>query len=151
MLTVNAYLGFWIIYVMILNSWLILFSAGTLFVPFSRGNWRPVSIEIELIGKRNAYLIYSIILLPTILAASYATSYHQLSIYDPASFNEPLSVLDSLYFSLVTLTTVGYGDIAPRTELARVIVITQLIATMIFAVVVIGTIINIITTKPAKP
>jgi hypothetical protein len=35
------------------------------------------------------------------------------------------ALLDALYFSGVSLTTVGYGDIAPRTTLARTLAITE--------------------------
>ena len=35
--------------------------------------------------------------------------------------------LDSLYFSLITQATIGYGDIVPRSKRAKIIVITQVL------------------------
>ncbi|MDR3571539.1 MAG: potassium channel family protein [Candidatus Pacebacteria bacterium] len=35
--------------------------------------------------------------------------------------------IDSLYFSVTTLTTVGYGDLAPRTELGRLFTIPYIL------------------------
>ncbi len=42
-------------------------------------------------------------------------------------FQENLSLLDSLYFSVITLTTVGYGDISPQTELGKAFTIVYVI------------------------
>lgn len=39
---------------------------------------------------------------------------------------EKWSLLDSLYFSTTTLTTVGYGDLAPKTDLGKVFTIIYL-------------------------
>jgi multisubunit Na+/H+ antiporter MnhF subunit len=36
---------------------------------------------------------------------------------------EGWSVLDSLYFTVVTLTTIGYGDLHPTTDLSKVFTI----------------------------
>ena len=33
---------------------------------------------------------------------------------------EQWSILDSLYFSVVTITTVGYGDLSPHTAIAKI-------------------------------
>lgn len=39
---------------------------------------------------------------------------------NPQFWAEPLSFVQGLYFSVVTITTLGYGDISPQTEWARV-------------------------------
>lgn len=57
-----------------------------------------------------------------------------------------LSFLDCLYFATVSLTTIGYGDVTPYTESARVInilIITPL--RILFLVVLIGTTLQVLT------
>lgn len=36
-------------------------------------------------------------------------------------WKEPLTIIQSIYFSVVTITTLGYGDITPQTEPARIL------------------------------
>lgn len=38
---------------------------------------------------------------------------------------ETLTYLDAVYFSIVTQTTLGYGDIVPRDPMAKLVVIFQ--------------------------
>jgi hypothetical protein len=44
------------------------------------------------------------------------------------SFLEGWSLLDSLYFSVVTLATVGFGDLTPTTDLAKLFTIGYIIS-----------------------
>ena len=43
-------------------------------------------------------------------------------------FIEDLSWLDALYFSFITLLTIGYGDITPATGLGKIVTIVYSIA-----------------------
>ncbi|CAO3626501.1 unnamed protein product [Cunninghamella blakesleeana] len=51
--------------------------------------------------------------------------------YCEATFaNVSYSILDSLYVVMVTLSTVGYGDITPRTEGSRVVMMTLIVVSL---------------------
>ena len=54
-------------------------------------------------------------------------------------FVEDLRWIDSLYFCVITLTTVGYGDISPTTNAGKVF-------TMIYVVAGIGVFVALVTT-----
>jgi voltage-gated potassium channel len=59
-----------------------------------------------------------------------------------------LTFLDCLYFATVSLTTVGYGDVTPYTEFARlisVLVLTPL--RILFLVVLVGTTLQVLTER----
>jgi voltage-gated potassium channel len=77
-------------------------------------------------------------LLLVLFAATYVTVDGQQA----NAFTEPLNRTDGLYFTMTTFATVGYGDIAPLTELARVLVTVQmvvgLVAVGLIAKVVLG-------------
>ena len=40
---------------------------------------------------------------------------------------EGWSIIDSLYFSVVTLTTIGFGDFAPKTDLGKIFTIFYIV------------------------
>jgi len=56
----------------------------------------------------------------------FASTYFQLATNRPGAFTEPLSKTDALYFTMSVLSTVGFGDIAPTTEAARLTVTAQM-------------------------
>lgn len=58
----------------------------------------------------------------------FALLHLSMSTTDPASFSEPLDRVDALYFASSTFATVGFGDIAPVTQLARAVVAVQMLA-----------------------
>jgi voltage-gated potassium channel len=56
----------------------------------------------------------------------FAATYYILSRATGSNFDQHLSRLDAVYFMVTTFTTVGYGDIAPRSEVARAVVLGQM-------------------------
>lgn len=54
----------------------------------------------------------------------------------------PISAIDSFYFIVVTLSTVGYGDISASSEFSRVIVIMTILISFIMLPALIGSTLN---------
>ena len=78
----------------------------------------------------NREIIYAAILLYLLAALMWAFVYTFLELVDPASFNIDLGqpqgyLLVFQYFSFVTITTLGYGDITPVTEVAKAITVLE--------------------------
>ena len=70
--------------------------------------------------------------------------YMWIYVNDPSSFSSPIeSSFDAVYFSVVTITTLGYGDIAPVTDLPRMVAIVQTLLGILFLAVMIGFVISI--------
>ena len=61
----------------------------------------------------------------------FAATYSVISNSRPDSFSEPLSRTDALYFTLTVFATVGFGDIVPRTDVARIVTMVQMITGLI--------------------
>jgi fatty acid desaturase len=61
------------------------------------------------------------------LVVIFAFTFLTISRADPQSFSEPLGRVDSLYFTVSTLATVGFGDITPTSPGARLVVTFQML------------------------
>lgn len=57
---------------------------------------------------------------------------------NPGFWEEPLTAVQSGYFSVVTITTLGYGEITPQTEVARALTALE----AILGIVIIGIFLN---------
>ncbi len=57
----------------------------------------------------------------------FATAYYLMSRSSQGSFPHLATRTDALYFTVTTISTVGYGDITPASQIARVVVTVQMI------------------------
>ena len=73
----------------------------------------------------------------------------------PDAFTEPLNRTDGLYFTITVFSTVGFGDIAPVSQLARVLVTVQMIVGLItvglIAKLVVGAVQVAVARRSAEP
>ena len=65
-------------------------------------------------------------LIPLFLV-SFAWIYLTMSRSSPASFGGTLDRTGALYFTITTFSTVGFGDITPKTDPARIVVMVQML------------------------
>jgi hypothetical protein len=61
----------------------------------------------------------------------FAVAYVKLADLTAGAFSEPLSRTDSLYFTITVFTTVGFGDITPVTDAARITTMVQMVGDLL--------------------
>jgi hypothetical protein len=93
--------------------------------------FRHPVINVEtILGAIDAYLLIGI---------SFAAIYLMLDDLDPHFFAQgAASGVKHLYFSFVVITTLGFGDLTPRTDIGRVIVSLEALLGQIFLVTVVA-------------
>ena len=93
--------------------------------------FRHPVINVEtILGAIDAYLL---------LGISFAAVYRLLDNVDSHFFAQgPASGVKYLYFSFVVITTLGFGDLTPRTDMGRVIVSLEALLGQIFLVTVVA-------------
>jgi voltage-gated potassium channel Kch len=60
------------------------------------------------------------------------------------------STADGIYFSFVTLATLGYGDFVPKTEVARGLVILEAIAGQLYLAVMVARLVSLYVSGAAR-
>ena len=74
----------------------------------------------------------------------FATTYYLMNHANATTFTQPLSRIDSMYFSVTIFTTVGFGDITAKAQAARVVVTCQMILDVVIVAVVLRLLVNAI-------
>lgn len=80
----------------------------------------PLGAAVEALG-----LVFGMFL------ALFAFAYVSLEADDPAAFTQPIDKVAGVYFSVTVLATVGFGDIAPVSSVARLVVTCQMVLDLI--------------------
>jgi voltage-gated potassium channel len=62
---------------------------------------------------------------------TFAATHYLIEYRHAGSYSEPMTRLDALYFATTVFTTVGFGDIAPISERARVVTLLQMVGNLI--------------------
>jgi hypothetical protein len=89
------------------------------------------------------------VLLPLFIVV-FAWTYYVLGLSNPANFSQTLTKTDSLYFTIVVLTTVGFGDIVAKTEIGRIFVMIQMVMDIVVIVFTFRVIFDFASRKSVK-
>jgi len=111
--------------------------------------WVPLAVALAVLATFTGFQLRAVIharhpglraiealsaTLPLFLVL-FAISYTVMAGIDPGSFNvDSMTRVDAMYFTVTVFATVGFGDISPVSETARLVVTVQ----MILDVIVIG-------------
>jgi hypothetical protein len=102
--------------------------------------WQRRSIRrVELPEVRATRAIASII--PLFLTV-FATIYLSLSHTSAADFSQRLDHTKALYFAITVFSTVGFGDITPATDAARIMVSVQMLLDLVVIALVVRLLLN---------
>lgn len=80
--------------------------------------------------------LHSLVMLLELVAVVFALGYYLLDVTTPGEIAGLRTRTDSLYFTLSTLTTIGFGDVHAVGQVARVMVIVQMVFDVVFVAAV---------------
>ena len=81
-----------------------------------------------------------------LICVGFSSVYEMLAILDPGAFaftSEAAADPDLLYFSFVTLTTLGYGDILPATDAAKSLVVVEAVIGILYPTMLISRLVSL--------
>ncbi len=89
-----------------------------------------------------------------IIGLWYAALYRGMAFIEGSGFfaqSGPLRPGDFVYFSFITLTTVGYGDMSPLSNAARSTAVTEAVLGQIFLVTAVARIVSLLGSRRPEP
>lgn len=99
-----------------------------------------------------AYVIFIAFIAWALAIYGFALAYTFTQTLQPDSFTQSgLSLFDFLYFSVVTAATVGYGDIAPKSTIAKLIVMAEISFSYLYTVFILAILANEVAGRRKEP
>jgi len=131
-------------------------AAGAAITFFSLQAWL-LSVRVFSAGTVNIYRIYGAVAVYLVLGVLWANAYVLVYLIQPAAFQfapgaqafEP-PISEMVYFSFVTLTTIGFGDIVPVHPMARSLVILEGLVGQLYPAILLARLVTQYQGRPAK-
>ena len=125
---------------------------GALFLGYAVINILRIVVQSEEVTKET---IYAAIVAYMLMALMWAFLYMILELLAPGSFSFPekgfrAETMRFKYFSLVTITTLGYGDITPLTNKASALVLVEALVGQIYLVVLVAWLVGMHVSRRSK-
>jgi uncharacterized membrane protein len=117
----------------------------------------PIAIVRRLLTHRRVTFqtVLGALCLYLLAAMFFAFLYSTLDALRPEPFfvgTPSPDVIDFLYFSFTTITTTGYGDLAPATDLGRMVAVTEALVGQLYLVTVVAVLVsNLGRTRTTAP
>ena len=73
-----------------------------------------------------------------LLGLAWASAYEWIALRDPMAFSGSVGAMQWTYYSLVTLTTMGYGDVTPISPAARSLAVAEAITGQMYIAILIS-------------
>lgn len=125
---------------------------GLLLVFFFAAAW-TVGKQVLLTGEVDLNIVVGSVALYLLIGLIWSTFYTILLEFSPDALSgiDPSHWQDNMplttYFSFVTLTTLGYGDISPATPIAQTLVVLEAISGMFYLAIIVASLVGAIKSK----
>ena len=125
---------------------------GVLFFAYAVFNILQIIARSEVVTKET---IYAAIVAYLLIALMWAFIYIVLNTLVPGSFSFPergirAETMRFEYFSFVTITTLGYGDVTPLTNKASALVLLEAIVGQVYLVVLVAWLVGMHVSRRSK-
>jgi voltage-gated potassium channel len=104
-----------------------------------------VALELRALSKAPHPILRLVGTLTSVLMVFvlfFATVYLSMAQANTSSFTEPITKVSAVYFTVTVLATVGFGDITPTTDAARIAVTVQMVLGLTLVAVVVRSLIT---------
>ena len=109
-----------------------------------------VLAQVMASGPVTMHRILGAIAVYLLLGLTWAGAYNLVALLDPGAFSSPEPSLgDLLYYSFVTLTTVGYGDITPVTQAARSLAMLEALIGQLYPAILLARLVSLQLQSPS--
>jgi voltage-gated potassium channel Kch len=105
-------------------------------------------------GTVGAERLYAAACVYLLAGLAFAMAYRVLALFDPGSVvvvtapEQPIDFATAIYFSFVTLATLGYGDVVPVSPVARSLAIVESVGAQLFVAILIARLVGLQARAP---